>query len=299
MGEVRTPKERDLPRILDFFKEIYQIWISERPTQLAAALAYFGLFSFAPVIYIAFSIVGIFFREAEIIERFIARLESVLGSSVALAVESMLERLATPAPEGTFLVSLISILLLLYAASGVFFQLQYALNSVWKIPYSPQGAFLRMLRKHLFSFLMVIGVGLLLIAAAVLSFLVNWLSSIFAVFGILPSFTAVVFLVLAMLSFAIMYKLLPDTTIAWQDVWPGAAAAALLVTLGGWLILFFLENTSFASALEAAGSFVVLLTGFYYFSQIFLLGAIITRVYAQRYGSLNPGAAKTPMRSVQ
>ena len=286
MGEVITPKARGLPVVVDFLKEIYRIWISERPMQLAAALAYFGLFSFAPVIYIAFSIVGIFFHEADIIQRFISRLELTLGPEVASGVESMLESLATPAPEGTFVVSLISLFLLLYAASGVFFQLQYALNSIWKIPYSAQGAFLRTMRKHLFSFLMVIGIGLLLVAAAALSFFTNWLTSLFTVFGILPSFTALLFIVLAAISFAIMYKLLPDIRIAWRDVWLGAAVAALLVTLGGWLIIFFIKNTSYASALEAAGSFVVLLTGFYYFAQIFLLGAIFTRVYAHRFGSM-------------
>lgn len=296
MGDVISPKERGLPLILDFFKEIYTIWISERPMQLAAALAYFGLFSFAPVIYIALSIAGIFFQESGIFERFLSRLELVLGPNVALAVESMLEKLATPTPEGTFLVSLVSIFLLLYAASGVFFQLQYALNSIWRIPYSPQGALRRTMRKQLFSFLMVIGVGLLLIAAAVFSFFVNWLSTVFTVFGVLPSFTGIIFLVLAMIAFAIMYKLLPDIKIAWGDVWLGAASAALLVTLGGWLIIFFIKNTSFASALEAAGSFVLLLTGFYYFAQIFLFGAIFTRVYAHRYGSLHQPHVDLPLQ---
>lgn len=286
MGEVLAPRERGLSVVKDFFKEIYQIWILERPMQLAAALAYFGLFSFAPVIYIAFSIAGIFFRETDLISRFLNRLEFALGPAVALAVQDMLDKIAKPTSEGTLLVSLFSVLFLLYAASGVFFQLQFALNSVWKIPYSPQGALLRTLRKQLFSFLMVIGVGLLLVAVAAVSFFSNWLSSVFAVFGILPSFTGVGFMLWATLSFAVMYKLLPDIKIGWRDVWGGAAAAAFLVTLGGWLIVFFIRNTSFSSALEAAGSFVVLLTGFYYFAQIFLFGAIFTRVYAQRFGTL-------------
>lgn len=301
MGEVLSPKARGLPLVWDFLKEIYHIWISERPMQLAAALAYFGLFSFAPVIYIAFSIVGIFFREEDLISRFLTRLESTLGSGIALAVQGMLESLSRPTSEGTFLVSLVSIFFLLYAASGVFFQLQYALNSIWRIPYNPEGALLRTLRKQLFSFLMVIGIGLLLVAAAALSFFANWLGSVFTVFGILPSLTGIGFMAWATLSFAVMYKLLPDIRIGWRDVWAGAVAAAILMTAGGWLIVFFIRNTSFSSALEAAGSFVVLLTGFYYFAQIFLLGAILTRVYAYRFGSLrrepdgNTLAAASPL----
>jgi membrane protein len=88
-----------------------------------------------------------------------------------------------------------------------------------------------------------------------------------------------------------MYKLLPSAPIAWGDVWLGAVIAASLVTLGGGLIIFFLKHTSLASALQAAGSIVVLLTGFYYFSQIFLLGAIFSRVYAHHYGSMRPSPA--------
>ena len=102
------------------------------------------------------------------------------------------------------------------------------------------------------------------------------------------------FMALAMLSFAVMYKFLPDIKIGWRDVWAGAAAASILMTLGGWLIIFFLSKTSFSSALEAAGSIAVLLTGFYYFSQIFLFGAILTRVYAQRFGTLRQNPLEHP-----
>jgi membrane protein len=157
----------------------------------------------------------------------------------------------------------------------------------------------RTLRQRLFSFLMVIGVGLLLVAAAMFSFITNWLNTLFLmVLGFQPSLTVIGFIALATLAFGVMYKLLPDVPIAWRDVWVGAATAASLITLGGWLVIFFVKNTSFASALEAAGSFVVLLTGFYYFAQIFLFGAILTRVTAQRRGSMRQLPAEgTPLYS--
>ena len=287
MGDVITPKRRGLPVFVDFFKEIYRIWISERPMQLAAALAYFGLFSFAPVIYIAFTIAGIVFRKADILQAFIARLGTVLGPELVQAILTMLETFSPKTPaasEGSLLISLISIVFLLYAASGVFYQLQYVMNAIWKVSNPTQGAV--WIRKQLFSFLMVITVGLLLVAAATFSFFANWLSSTFLSGTLLPSLTFVGFLGLALISFAVMYKLLPDVRIAWRDVWGGAAAADFLVTLGGGLILFFIRNFNLSSALEAAGSFVIILSGFYYFAQIFLFGAIFTRVYAHRYGSL-------------
>jgi membrane protein len=287
-------KERGLPASVDFFKEIYAIWIAERPTQLAAALAYFGLFSFAPVIYIAFSVAGIFIDQAALMERFMTRLEAGLGPGVTQVIEDMLANLAPKSTESSVLISVISIGALLLAASGVFFQIQFALNTVWKVPITTQGATLRMVRQRLFSFLMVIAIGLLLVGAAVLSVLVNWLSSISIRFGFQPSLTVLGFFALTTLSFGLLYKLLPDVKVAWRDVWVGAAAAACLVTLGGWLIIFFMSHTSLSSALEAAGSFVVLLTGFYYFAQIFLFGAILTRLYAQRYGSLHQPPAEQP-----
>ena len=290
MGEINAPEKRGLPVVVDFLKEIYRIWISERPMQLAAALAYFGLFSFAPVIYIAFTIAVLVFRNASVLESFLVRLESALGPEIFQAFLDMLGTFAWRGPgpsSGTLLGSLISILFLLYAASGVFYQLQYALNSVWKVSNPSQGTFILVVRKQFFSFLMVITIGLLLVAAAAFSFFASWVSATFLAGNLLPSLTFLGFLGLAMLSFAVMYKLLPDVRIAWRDVWGGAAAAAFLVTLGGSLIIFLIRNFSLSSALEAAGSFVLLLSGFYYFAQIFLFGAVFSRVYAHRFGSLH------------
>jgi membrane protein len=294
MGSTASGKERALPSGVALIKEISGIWVAERPTQLAAALAYFGLFSFAPVIYLAFSIAGIFLDQAALVDRFMTRLETLLGPNVAQIVQDMLVNLAQKTPEGTTLVSLISFFSLLLAASGVFYQLQFALNRVWNVPISKKGATSRTVRQRLFSFLMVIAIGLLLVAGAVFSFLSSWLSSVFTLFGFQHTFTALGFFGLATLSFGVMYKLLPNVKIAWREVWVGAAVAAALVTVGGWLIAFFMKNTSIASALEAAGAFVVLLSGFYYFAQIFLLGAILTRVYAQRYGSMRQIPADHP-----
>jgi membrane protein len=299
MGTQTGKEEADPPSGEGFFKEIYEIWVSERPTQLAAALAYFGLFSFAPVIYISFWVAGIFMDQAALLDRFMTRVEAMFGAGVAETIQRMLDNLAGTTPQGTLLFSLVSFFFLLLAASGVFFQLQFALNTVWKVPNPTQGAMARTLRQRLFSFLMVIGVGLLLVAAAAFSFLATWLNTLFyVVIGIQPSLTLISFAAMATLAFGVMYKLLPDVHIAWRDVWGGAVTAAALVTLGGWLIIFFVKNTSFASALEAAGSFVVLLTGFYYFAQIFLFGAILTRVTAQRRGAARQMPAEgTPLYS--
>jgi membrane protein len=275
-----------MPSVRDFVKELYRIWLSERPTQLAAALAYFGLFSFAPVIYIAFTVAGLFIDKSALLDRIMTSFEAALGPEITLVIQEMLNNVASKASGGSWFITLISSIFLLLAASGVFFQLQFVLNKIWKIPTPTERMMWRTIRKQLFSFVMVIALGLLLVAAALLSFFASWLSSFFKLFGFQPSLTVVVFFILAALSFTIMYKILPEVKIAWRDVWAGAIVAAALVAVGGWLVILILKNTMFASALEAAGSFVVLLTGFYYFAQIFLLGAIISRIYAHHYGSM-------------
>jgi membrane protein len=282
-----------------FIKEIYRIWVSERPTQLAAALAYFGLFSFAPVIYIAFIVAGIFIDRSALLERIMASVEATVGPGITEIIQGLLDSVTSKASGGTWLISLISFVVLLLAASGVFFQLQFVLNTVWKVPIPTERLMLRTLRKQLFSFIMVIALGLLLVATALLSVFANWLSTLFTLLGFQPSLTILGFFLIAALSFAVMYKILPDVKIAWRDVWGGALAAAGLVTIGGWLVAFLINKTSFASALEATGSFVILLTGFYYFAQIFLLGAIISRVYAQRYGSMVPSLEDKAQNSEQ
>jgi membrane protein len=282
---------------VNFIKEIYRIWVSERPTQLAAALAYFGLFSFAPVIYIAFFVAGLFIDRSALLNRIMTSVEATVGPGITQVIQGLLNSVTSKASGGTWFISLFSFIFLLLAASGVFFQLQFALNTVWKVPVPTERVMLRSLRKQLFSFIIVIAFGLLLVAAAILSIFVNWLRGLFTLLGFQPSLTVLVFFIIAGLSFAVMYKILPEIKIAWRDVWGGAIVAASLVTIGGWVVAFLIQKTTFASALEATGSFVILLTGFYYFAQIFLLGAIISRVYAQRYGSMQPLAKDKPVEN--
>jgi membrane protein len=286
MNDSPTTKRHDKPAWIIFIKELYQVWLTERPTQLAAALAYFGLFSFAPVIYIALAVAGIFVDKSSILDQLLERVESAFGAGVAQTIQDMLNNISPPGSEGSFLISVISLLLLLLTASGVFYQLQFALNTIWKVPRTSTQVLQRTLRERLFSFLMVIGMGLLLVLAAAVSLLTSWISSKSILPSLLPSLTFFGFIALATLTFGVMYKLLPAVKIAWRDVWIGALVAASLVTIGGMVIVFFIDNSSVSSALEAAGAFIILLTGFYYFSQIFLLGSIITRIYAHRRGSM-------------
>jgi membrane protein len=274
-----------------FLTEVYRIWITERPGQLAAALAYYGIFSFAPVIFIAVSVAGIFINKLQAADRLYLRLEEVLGADVSNLVRDSVVALSHTSQQGSWLISLVGFLALLFAASGFFFQLQNALNVIWRVPPPEKGQTWRLIRERLFSFLIAIGLGLVLILSAFTNLMLSWLGDLAEkLFGISSSLifvSAIAGLGLVALVYAVLYKILPDVDVGWRDVWLGALAAALLTGLGVMVIGIIFSLGQITSAFEAAGAFAVLLIGIYYIAQIFLLGAVLIRVYASNYGSLH------------
>jgi membrane protein len=192
--------------------------------------------------------------------------------------------------------TLIGIVTLLLGATGVFVQLQDALNTIWEVAPKPGRGVLGMVKDRLLSFTMLLGIGFLLLVslavsaglAALSSFLGDLLPGLFEVAKVLDF---VISLGVITLLFAMIYKFLPDVKIRWGDVWVGAAVTSLLFTVGKFLIGLYLGYSSAASVYGAAGSLAVLLIWIYYTAQIVLLGAEFTQVYAKRYGSrIVPGA---------
>jgi membrane protein len=277
------------PSIRNFIKEIYQAWISEKPNQLAAALAYFGMFSFAAVIYIAYQIAGIFINEAAAAEQLYTRIEAVLGSEIATFIQDSVSAISAANAGGSLIISVVSLISLLLAAMGLFLQLKYVLNRIWGVPLIQVGNRLAIIRQRLFAFIMVIALGLLVILVTVVNVIFAWFGSIvedlFANSGLVSVLNILVLLAVVVLANAFVYKVLPDVKIAWRDVWLGSIVATVLMALGGLVIGLYFKLGGIRSAFEAAGAFAVLLIAIYYFAQIFLFGAIITRTYAQRYGS--------------
>jgi len=279
----------NLNTVRDFIREISQIWVTEKPNQLAAALAYFGMFSFAAVIYLAYLIAGIFINEVAAAEQFYTRIESVLGPETAAFIQDSVSAIATANESGSWIISIVSLISLLFAAMGLFLQLKYVLNRIWGVPLIQVGNRLAIIRQRLFAFIMVIALGLMVILVTMVNVIFAWLGSImedyFVNSELLTILNILALLAVIVLANAFIYKVLPDVKLAWRDVWLGAAAATLLMALGGLVIGLYFKYGGVGSAFQAAGAFAVLMISIYYFAQIFLLGAIITRVYAHRSGS--------------
>ena len=278
------------PSIRSFIKEIYQVWISEKPNQLAAALAYFGMFSFAAVIYIAFLIAGIFINEAAAAEQFYTRIEAVLGAETAAFIQDSVTAISAANDGGSLIISVVSLISLLLAAMGLFLQLEFVLNRIWGVPLIQVGNRVAIIRQRLFAFIMVIAIGLLVILVTMVNVIFAWFGAIveelFTNSGLVSVLNIFALLAVIVLAIAFVYKVLPDVKVAWRDVWPGSLAATLLVALGGLAIGLYFRIGGIQTGFQAAGAFAVVMIAIYYFAQIFLVGAIITRVYARRYGSM-------------
>jgi membrane protein len=273
------------PTLKEFIQKVYSIWVEERPGQLAAALAYYGMFAFAPVIFIMLWVAGLFLDNISPADQFYTRVESFFGPEVTTLIQDAVDAISQTTSESTILATLISIGALLMAASGLFYQLLFALNKIWDLPEPERGQTWGMVRQRLFSFLMVLGVGLLFVLGTLVSVIFTWFGSLFDLDPSMPVLNFVGFVGLTTLAFALIYKILPETHIRWRDVWIGSFVTSILVTLAVLLFGAYLNLGNIGSAFEAAGAFAVLLIGIYTIAQVFLFGAMFTRVYSEVYGS--------------
>jgi membrane protein len=275
-------------RPLRVLKEAAAEWSQDNATRLAAALAYYALFSIAPLLLIAISVAGLVFgREAAEGEIF-RQLHDLVGPQGAAAVQDVV-RNANRTDQGV-LASVVGLVLILFGASGVMGELKSALNTIWDIPPRAHSNVWTMIRDRFFSLTMVLAVGFLLMVSLVVSAVVSALGRYLEVYFagsevMLQSLNFVASLAVITLLFMLIFRYVPDTRIAWRHALPGAAATALLFTIGKFVIGLYLGKSSFTSTYGAAGSLVVFLAWVYYSAQILFFGAELTQVYVNEYGS--------------
>lgn len=264
-------------------------WIDHRAGSKGAALAFYTLFSMAPILILAIAIAGYFFGAEAAQGEIIAQVELLVGRNGAQAIQALLA--GARSTDSGLAATLIASVLLLVGATSVFVELKGSLDELWGVE-PPKGlAVVLFLRTYLHSFGLVLVLAFLLLVSLLLSAVLAVLeryaggiwSSSYEFLAILASMFA--FGVIACL-FAVIYKFLPNAPLSWRDVWIGAASTAGLFSVGKYLIGLYLGSSGVASSFGAAGSLIALLLWVYYSAQIFFLGAEFTRQYAIGFGSL-------------
>ena len=259
-------------------------WSDDNAPRLGAALAYYTIFSMAPLLMIAIAIAGMVFGAEAVQGRIVGQIDHLIGRSGAQMVEGMLESARDPG-AGT-MAAIVGFVTLLIGASGVFNELRNALNQVWEVPKPASRGILGLIKQRFASFLMILVIGFLLLVSLALSAALAAVGDWFGPAGpLLQVVNVVVSLGVVTALFAAIFKFLPDTDVEWRDVWFGAAVTAGLFVVGKFAIGLYLGKSSVGSAHGAAGSLVVLLVWVYYAAQILFFGAELTQVYASRRGS--------------
>jgi membrane protein len=269
-------------------------WLDDGASSMGAALAYYTVFSLAPLLLVLIAVAGIFFGTDAAQSALLQQFESLVGQHGAQAVKVIL---ANARDLGGSLWSMvIGAITLFIGATTVFAELQRDLDLIWQVGKAKQqSGVLGFLRIRLLAFGLILGVGFLLIVSLAVSAAIaaistlwgDWLKELEIILQLVNF--AVSFAVITAL-FALIYKVLPNVDIAWGDVWMGAAATSLLFSIGKLLIGLYIGKSAISSSFGAAGAFVVLIVWIYYSAQIFLLGAEFTSVYSRTHGSKMPAA---------
>lgn len=282
-------KESFVGNVFGLLKQTVNEWLEDKAPQLGAALAYYTVFSLAPLILVLLAIIGFIFRDdpGGAWNKITGQMSYFLDKSAIDVVQGIAQKAARPGKG--LLATVIGVALALFGASGVFGQLQDALNTIWGVKAKPGGGIWGFLRTRFLSFAMVGGVCFLLLVSLTLESVLKGFSHyIQAVFPGGVALAIAVYwifdLAVVILLFAIIFKFLPDAKIQWRDVWVGAAMTAIFFAIGKWALGLYLGSGSAASAYGAASSLITLLLWVYYSSQILLFGAEFTQVYAERAG---------------
>jgi membrane protein len=279
----------NLAQIRDMLVATFKDFNEDKAPRLAAALAYYTIFSLAPLLIIAISIAGVFFGEEAARGALSGQLDSLLGQQGAEAIQEMLAASSRQEAAGA-LATAVGVATLLFGAAGVFGQLQDALNTIWEVAPKPGRGVWGFIQDRFLSFAMVLGTGFLLLVSLLLSTFLSAAGRMVVgeSFDQTILWQGVNLLVQAVVTFGLftlIFKVLPDARIAWRDVLLGAGITTLLFVVGRFLIDLYLRTTGTGSTYGAIGSLIVLLIWIFYSAQILLFGAEFTQVYAQRFGS--------------
>ena len=274
-------------QIWTLLEETFVQWEDDQASRLAASLALYTLLSIAPLIVVSIAVAGVFFGDAAARGQLSSQVSGVVGTQAGQAIEALIEN--AHAPSTGIIGSVVGIAVLLFGASGVFGELQTALNQIWNVKQRPGRGLRGILRDRFFSFTMVMGVAFLLLVSLVVSAVLTTVTTHFENFLPWPVLwqvlNALVGLAVSTLLFALIFKVVPDAKIGWRDVWVGALVTACCFSLGKGALAWYVGRSATVSPFGAAGSLVALTVWVYYSAQILFLGAEFAQVYATHFGT--------------
>ncbi|AXJ01106.1 membrane protein [Cyclonatronum proteinivorum] len=287
-------------KLLNLMKEIGIVakmtvkeWLDDNMMLHAAGLAFYTIFSLAPLLILVIAFTGFIFGEQAASGQLSLYMEEVIGAELANTVQNFVNAVSQTG-QGTF-ATITSTIVLIFAATTVLTQLKESLNTIWDVDKSKRQPIKMFFINRLLGFLLIIIFSLLLISTFFISTLVSFISpfleEIFPagirIYFIINGF---IFLSISTILFSIIYRLLPDIQVRWSDVLPGAFITSVLFLLGRTAVSFYLSNAAMASTYGAAGSFVIFLIWVYYNVMVIFLGAEFTQIWTKRYGSdIKPG----------
>ncbi len=277
-----------MKEMITLLKETFTEWNEDHAPRLAAAMAYYTLFSIAPVLVIAIAVAGLVFGREAVEGQLFGQIQAFVGDTGAEAVQSLVA--SASKPSSGIVATVLGVGTLLLGAAGVFGQLQEALNTIWGVQPKPNQGIMGMIRQRFLSFSMVLGTGFLLLVSLIISTVLTAISEYFR--GALPGFdflwglvTFVVGFLITLVLFALIYKVVPDAHIQWRDVWIGALITTILFSIGRFVLAQYLGRGSFGSSYGAGAALIIVLLWVNYSAQIMFLGAEFTQVYARHRGA--------------
>lgn len=274
--------------LLGLLKSAFAQWNRDNAPRMSAALAYYTIFSLAPLVVIAVAMAGLVFGAQAAQAEFLRQVGRLVGYDAASAVQAIIQSVHNPANSA--LASVLGMVILLVGASGVLCEMEDALNTIWHVSPGGGSGIRGTVKTRLLSFGMVLAIGFMLlvslVVSAVLAALARYLELVVRVPAVVLHFADFVFsLLFITLLFASIFKLVPNAKIAWNDVWAGAVLTSLLFTLGKFLIGFYIGRSISASTYGAAASLVIVVAWIYYSALLLYFGAEFTRVCATTLGS--------------
>jgi membrane protein len=280
----------------EYFKEMWKIisktfvnFNDDNGLKFSASLAYYTIFSIAPLLIIIISLAGLFFGQDAAADRLYPQIAHYVGSAAALQIQDILKKLQLSGKSGIAVI--IGVITLFLGASGIFLEIQDSLNMIWRVKAKPKRGWLKMIQNRFLSFSLIISFGFLLLASLIINLIISALGEWIENF--IPIVTSlllklinlgITFIIISAL-FAIIFKFLPDVKIKWKDVRTGAFFTAVLFMIGQYAITLYIQYEAKTSAYGAAGSILIILAWIYYTAAILYIGAEYTQIYAEAIGS--------------